>query len=966
MEQNSSDTLFEILNALFYGKNPSFEEIQKQVLMLAPSICPENTTDDNDDVIRRFHIHHGVKMDPGQILSFKHQEDKWFEEFRKDAEFPHYKRYQEYLRHARHMSKSVVDSTEKNNFLTIKHFADPSATEKVARKGLVVGDVQAGKTLNYIGLMNLALDVGYKNIILLTGTTEELRKQTQRRVDKGFVGACSDSLLTDSPEYCGISNNCKKSYAIPMTSYTYDFSIETTRRMTFALSNLDLPKVFVLKKNAGVLKQVYKFISKDADTLNKDSVLLIDDECDYASLNTKKDEDPTAINAEIRKLLNLYAKSTYVGYSATPFANIFVNPDAEYGDEDTKMPDLFPSDFIVLLESPNNYIGAKDMFFGFSETTDEKGMVKDQGNFSPFVHLIGDHFENDGSFIVDNNFLPTKHKKETQILELPDSLKKALKVFLMSSCAYSLRGHETEHRTMLVNISRFNDLQEEIGFLLRDYLSKLRNAICGSVRMGDAFFNSDPMLSDMEYLWENDQAFSRGSIVRDLPPNREHSFKDIKGVLKDEVEKMDVFVTNTKHKKDRLDYEKYEDVGVRGIVVGGFTLSRGLTLIGLMTSYYNRNAMAFDTLVQMGRWFGYRDDYDDLVNVYMTQSSIDAFCAASNATEDLKAQFRKMAAENKKPLDFGLMVREAPVTLENIPLVTASNKQRNSEIYVRSIQLTAESIDTSKIFKSKELNERNRQEIMVFLRKISDFPLKRSVSSREKYYYDSIPKNLVCNFLKRISVSDANKTFDPRILIEFISGNRALDFWNVIVPMGSKNSRGSDESWNTPRPNGLEKPMAGPCVKRLFDFSPSFDEEDFIRVGGGKNHLVDPNIYTLPLTPEQIKKVKERYKADKPDSKGNPSAAYWLQESEKPFLLIYPIDLKPTSKSQKTEHFDERKAEFLKRELDNNIVYGFAVGFPGKVKQVLRVKYRINLKKQQELQEIQSDEDEDSSADGLN
>lgn len=962
MDQNNITKATDILNTMFYGKHPSMPDIDGMLSKLR-ILFPDNSDEENEEAIRQYKIKIGISMDPGELLSEKHQDDKWFEQFQEKGSFPYYDRYRDYLKNGRHMSEAVIESTKKNNYLTIRNFADPTSTDQIARKGLVVGDVQAGKTLNYIGLMNLAVDVGYKNIILLTGTTEELRKQTQHRVDEGFIGAYSETLLTDSPIFCGVSNNQNKYFAITLTSFDCDFSASSSRAMAFKLSSLDLPKIFIIKKNARVLEQVFKMVNKDADILNKDSVLIIDDECDYASLNTKKDEDPTAINSAIRRLLGLYAKSTYVGYSATPFANIFVNPEAEYGDDDGKVPDLFPSDFIVLLESPNNYIGAKDMFLGFDETYDDNGEVKDVGHFSPYIHLIGDHFENDGTQVIDHNFLAAKHKKDTPYLELADSLKKAIKVFLLSSCVYSLRGYEKEHRTMLINISRFNDLQESIGYQVRSYLNKLRNAIDGSVRMSDEFFNADPMLSDLEPLWENDIAFSRGSVTRGLPPNREYTFKQIKSVLKDEIDKMEAFVTNTRHKKDRLDYKKYKGIGVRGIVIGGFTLSRGLTLIGLMTSYYNRNAMAYDTLVQMGRWFGYRDGYDDLINIYMTQSSIDAFCAASDATEDLKVQFRKMAEEGKKPIDFGLMVREAPSTLENIPLVTARNKQKNTEEYIRSIQLTAKSIDTSKIFKSRTLNEKNGAEIQKFLDQISVFPLKYAESGSGRAYYDSVPKSLVCGLLDRIHVSDANKTFNCHILSEFISGNNALDTWYVIVPTGSKNKPDPSESWNDQRPNGLKSPMDGPCVKRSFDVTPSFDEEDFLRVGGAKNAIVDPNIYATPLTKAQIEAVRAKYKEENPKKKGNPAARYWLQESQKPFLLIYPIDLKPTDKANKGEFFSTKKARFLTDTLNNEIVYGFALGFPGKVQQVLKVKYRINMVKQRELQAIEDDGDEDAESD---
>ena len=963
MNQNNIQKVTSILNIKFYGERPSIEEIENfgpTIQVVFPSFSKEEIAEG----IRNYKISKGVKINIAEVLT-KHQDDRWFDKLSSNNDFKYYNRFKEYLRNGCGRSEAKIEATQKDNFITIKNFTDPTATDRIQRKGLVVGDVQAGKTENYIGLMNLAIDVGYKNIILLTGTTEELRKQTQRRIDEGLIGAHSESLLNDKIEYCGVGDNGNQCFAVSLTTYDNDFSIAASRKMAFKLSNFKLPTVFVIKKNSSVIKQVINMVNKDDENLNKDSVLIIDDECDYASLNTKKEEvDPTAINKGIRDLMSLYTKSTYVGYSATPFANIFVDPDANYGEEENSVPDLFPSDFIVLLESPSNYIGAKDMFYGFDDKTTEDGSIKQVGNSNSYIHLIGNYYDNSKKMeIIDNNFLPAKHKKDFQYKELADSLKKAIKVFLLSNCVYSLRGYEKQHRAMMINISRFNNIQEEIGHQVKNYVKNLKEAIDGAVRMSDEYFNHQPILSDMEELWENDVAFRRGSANRELPPNREYTFHEIKSVLKYEVDSIQIFITNTQHKKDRLKYEDYKGVGVRGIVIGGFTLSRGLTLVGLMTSYYSRNAMAYDTLVQMGRWFGYRDNYDDLVNIYMTQSSIDSFCAASDATEDLKVQFRRMAEEHKKPIDFGLMVREAPSTIENIPLVTARNKMRNTKDYTRTIELTGKSIDTSKIFKSRELNHKNAMEVHEFLKKISIF-FKEPTDSESKKCYINVPKELVCDFLEKIHVSEANKTFDCHILSEFIQNNGKLNDWIVAIGKGRNIEQVlSDGFILKPRLNGLQGQMKGPCVQRSFELSPSFDEEDFFRVGGSKNTIVDPGIFTIGLTKEQIENAKARYSKDNPNSQMNPGARYWLYESTKPVLVIYPIDLKPTEKSEpgKTEVHSSKKEEIIKHLLGNDILYGFALGFPGKATQVLRVKYKINLVYQRKLEEYNQDEDEDSS-----
>ena len=121
--------------------------------------------------------------------------------------------------------------------------------------------------------------------------------------------------------------------------------------------------VFVIKKNKSILNNLIRWLkSNNADTRGviSKSLLLSDDEADNASVNTNDPEkDPTAINKAIRELLKLFRQSSYLGITATPYANIFINPDNE---DEMRGDDLFPRDFIYALSPPTNYIGAEDIF----------------------------------------------------------------------------------------------------------------------------------------------------------------------------------------------------------------------------------------------------------------------------------------------------------------------------------------------------------------------------------------------------------------------------------------------------------------------------------------------------------------------------------------------------------------------------------------------------------------------------
>jgi hypothetical protein len=253
------------------------------------------------------------------------------------------------------------------------------------RRGMVVGHVQSGKTSNYVGLINKAVDSGYKLIIVIAGTMNSLRRQTQERIDEGFVGKnSSDNLeekiiggceyLIDSEIFSLTSSSIK-------TGGDFDQSIASRKGIPIGRS----PVVLVIKKNKGILENLIEWLSSQTQTKNNDGflklydvpTLIIDDEADSASINTvsgKKTKEEAlselkTINRNIRILINLFDKKTFIGYTATPYANLFIpqewNEEVNYtikGNEYLVGQDLFPKDFIINIKAAKNYIGASKIF----------------------------------------------------------------------------------------------------------------------------------------------------------------------------------------------------------------------------------------------------------------------------------------------------------------------------------------------------------------------------------------------------------------------------------------------------------------------------------------------------------------------------------------------------------------------------------------------------------------------------
>lgn len=306
---------------------------------------------------------HQIHCTPGESLLADYDDENWYTDSKEEIVPKFWERYKNYLIDEKHFSPNVV-ATLGNETLDrdiMNYVGNPKSGKSFLKRGLVIGDVQSGKTSTYIGLMCKAADAGYKVFILLTGTIENLRKQTQERVEEGFIGIDMSADGTGGKRV-GVGLDNKRIFAMSMTSRKSDF-IGNSDQIAVSLQSNDAV-VFVIKKNSSVLRKLIDWIT----TINADKItgkidvpmLLIDDEADNASINTSKSkEDPSTINKLIRRLASLFTKSNYIGFTATPYANVFIDPITE---EEMVNHDLFPEDFIYALPTPSDYIGPQQTF----------------------------------------------------------------------------------------------------------------------------------------------------------------------------------------------------------------------------------------------------------------------------------------------------------------------------------------------------------------------------------------------------------------------------------------------------------------------------------------------------------------------------------------------------------------------------------------------------------------------------
>ncbi|MDB4634104.1 Z1 domain-containing protein [Rubripirellula sp.] len=626
----------------------------------------------------------------------------WFDAKKTEINWVHWGAYRSMLE-SKGRPVAIVDANEEviDNILDLS--GDPTTLGSWSRKGLVMGNVQSGKTQNYIGLINKAIDCGYKTIILLGGHLNDLRRQTQERVDEGVLGKESRHLAetkVGGQKKIGVGEFHEEHINIHSGTTTIgDFNKSSANKLGISLTGSD-PVVFTIKKNTGVLDNLFTWIDtsynlngskKEPDRPSEKldgPLLLIDDEADYASINTKHHkEEVTQTNACIRKLLSLFHRNTYVAYTATPFANIFIDPDDnEYTAED----DLFPSDFMVKIPVPQDYLG-QDFYFRQRDARElEDG--ESPSNDSPTIAI------KDYSSIY-------QLKKSESVTTIPESLKEAVRAFLLVIAIRNLRGDKFSHNTMLVNISHLKVHQNQLEHLLASYHKDISNALDAYSGLGPAVASESELIGDIEKTFE--KVFSV-----------EEKYEQIFGKLKESSHRVKVWAINQSNSKDQrdLDYSKHSEHGLCAIVIGGHKLSRGLTLEGLSISYFARNSKAYDTLMQMCRWFGYRPNYSDLCRVYLPGLSIDWYSFISTAINELYRELDLMSKSHGRPKDFGLKVREHSGAM----IITAKNKIGWAESETRSQDLWGQVQRRFRFRREPEANKRNLEYTKQFLKKLID------------------------------------------------------------------------------------------------------------------------------------------------------------------------------------------------------------------------------------------------------
>ena len=862
MEQLTIEDCTKTLLKLFSEAKASGEKVDedfiKKIIENIKFVFPQykNFSEDDWKTIR-FIIETSVnvEIDECPIILASTTVERWLDHKRGEIKWDYWKAYKDYLI-GQGRSLDVIKETERTIDEILDCSGDPHKGERWNRRGLVMGNVQSGKTQNYLGLINKAIDSGYKVIIVLGGHLNELRAQTQERLDEGVIGKESKKRY-ESGLPIGVGKhrdeNLRASF---LTTTEGDFRKTVANSFGIHFSTVGGPIVFVIKKWASVLNNLYEWIAEKHD-LNVEKgerlntqLLFIDDEADYASINTKHERgDVTAINNNIRKILSLFNRSTYIGYTATPFANIFIDPDEEHiniGD------DLFPADFMIKIPTPDNYVGQKHFFQSNNES---KG---------------------DPVIIVDDNekFLPVKSKKDTPVGVLPESLKESVRCYLITVAVRSLRGAPKSHNTMLINVTHLTVLQDKISKIVDEYMDEIRNAADYALGYPLAIaLEKSGIISDIQ------NSFNKLFEINE-------SFEDLYPHLKRAIGKTRVFAVNGKS-TESLDYSAYKANGLSAIVIGGHKLSRGLTLEGLTVSYFTRNSKAYDTLMQMCRWFGYRPGYKDLCKLFITEGSYEWYQFISGAIDELYLELTRMSEQKKTPSEFGLKVREHPGAL----LITAKQKMNAAHSHTRSLDLAGRRLRKYEFYVSDEKNLKNIAATRHLISQLINAGLNRFDSKDGSTIFYDVEHGLVKNFISSTRYVEGEVSDD--LLLQYISKLEKLDLPKFTVCI--KNINKEIQTWWSQKPiqkGDPELPSELSLDSRLPIIKPS--KRKLLKSVSGN---------TICWERQEIgDKHDEKYFLRDPDNAAKESNSFFYirnSERDQPGLIIYTLAVGTLPKNAK-------------------------------------------------------------------
>ncbi|WP_062467272.1 Z1 domain-containing protein [Demequina maris] len=607
-----------------------------------------------------------------------------------------------------------LDSLDSSSTRIVSLLNHPKEREYASR-GLVVGYVQSGKTTNFTSVIAKAADRGYKLFIVLAGIHNGLRRQTQKRL--------VDQLVLPNP------SNWSQ-----LTGLDHDFNAPENPASFFGAKNRT-HVICVVKKNAAVLRKLAQWLEHAGPYLEDCPTLIIDDEADQATVATK------SINPLIMRVMGTLKRSVYLGYTASPFANLLIDPASD---------DLYPRDFVVNLPKPAGHFGTEVLFGRYALEGESADDVDDGYDM---IRIVPDD---------DIDLVRPASKAEVDgfVPEMTPTLTRAILYFLLVTAARRVRATGNPHSTMLIHTSVNTAVHNSFRDPLQGVLDYTRSNL-----------TSPNFESELEAIWTEETNRVDAADFGEQPVPFAEVMQHLHGVISD----CRIIMDNS-NSDDRLDDD---DGPVVAVAVGGNTLSRGLTLEGLSVSYFVRAVSAYDTLLQMGRWFGFRNGYADLPRIWMTEELNRWFRHLATVETEMRQDIDKYMAEAETPLTFAVRLRTHPSLR-----VTAAAKMRSaitaaSSYGRRRVQTHYFDLDDDWL----RANIRAARELVAAA--ASQGSSMQVNEEHSSYVFRDVPAAAILTFLANYSFHPESKEADSGLLGGYIRSRidaaATLKLWNVAI-----------------------------------------------------------------------------------------------------------------------------------------------------------------------------------------
>ena len=813
----------------------------------------------------------------------------WLEEAKDDiGKWCHWEDYRSYLR-KKHASPAQLTELYSSTEKILSLLENPKRPAPWDVRGLVVGNIQAGKTSNYIGLLAKAVDAGYKVIIVLAGMTNDLRSQTQTRIDAGLLGYNSSTYASGTVSITHQKHKGRTIHAKTSQELNGDYG-KASSFVNIRLDGEDAV-LYVVKKNVSILRNIYRDLQNNLESNGKISapMIMIDDEADNASVNGKQQEfdlmtgkpvdkdeiNPAEVNKYIRAILACFDRSAYVAYTATPYANIFIMPNDSKTDKnktvyDEKLgrqiiigEDLFPRNFIMEISPGSDYYGPEQIF----GSGDLPGLP---------VVIPTSRFEKEEEIIKLGKTGKTVKWIATS---MPLSMRYAIDCFLISVAGKKVRNTENHHNTMLIHVDRLNATQSEVLRWVKDYIGTLTDTFqVGTPGRQQSF------LDHLHEIWqeEYEPKFDKiKGLTSDLSLTK-LEWEEIEPEIRNILNLIECLEINSRNGKKGFEYDRYPN-GRTVIAVGGDKLARGLTLEGLTISYFMRHSRMYDSLLQMGRWFGYRSGYIDLSRIFASTMLIRNFEIITKANADLSAQFKTLVGlqPQNTPRDFGLMVQTDP---NSVLLVTSLNKSKNTT--KRKISFSGNATSIPYILKDPQKNLDNMKTLKSFIARLGHYSVIRNAYVWNNVAASEILQNFIGNGMH---IDPQNSLYSYDVLADYIkqmNKHGELVNWTVALVQGDG---GENKDTTVKMGANIQVRVSS---RAIFDPDDdlSYYEINQRRLPSGSNESID-------LTPEQYNNAlvatneARKRNGKEPAEAPSPFAIRRARPASNALLLLYVLSL---------------------------------------------------------------------------